>query len=101
MNSIYYFQTALGLIAGLIMCAAWWYAAVKFPRTWIFSGLAIVVTISILLYAGVLLLAVSNQSSGMIAQLSAIQVILHLAEAVLLILLIRWLVANFKDQGRP
>ena len=101
MSSGYYLQTAIGLIAGIVMCAAWWYAAIKFPRVWIFSGLAIVATISILLYAGVLLLIASNQSSGMIPQLSSIQVILHLAEAVLLILLIRWLVANLKDQGKP
>ena len=83
------------------MCVAWWYGAIKFPRVWIFSGLAILATISILLYAGVFLLIASNRSSGLVPQLSSIQVVLHLAQAVLLILLIRWLVASLKDQGRP
>lgn len=101
MSNGYYLQTAIGLIAGITMCAAWWYGAIKFPRVWIFSGLAILATISILLYAGVLLLIASNRSSGLVPQLSSIQVILHLAEAVLLILLIRWLVASLKDQGKP
>jgi hypothetical protein len=94
MSSSYYLQTAIGLIAGIIMCGAWWYAAIKFPRIWIFSGLAIVATISILLYAGVLLLIASGNTSGMISGLSSVQVFLHLAEAVLFILLVRWLVSN-------
>ena len=94
MSSGYYLQTAIGLIAGIIMCGAWWYAAIKFPRVWIFSGLAIVATISILLYAGVLLLIASSNTSGMISGLSSVQVLLHLAEAVLFILLVRWLVSN-------
>jgi hypothetical protein len=100
MSNGYYLQTAIGLIAGLIMCTAWWYAAIKFPRVWIFSGLAIVATISILLHAGVLLLVASSQS-GLVGQLSSIQVILYLVEAVLFILLVRWLVKCLKDQGKP
>ncbi len=94
MSSSYYLQTAIGLLAGVIMCGAWWYAAIKFPRTWLFSGLAIVATISILLYAGVLLLSASGNTSGLISGLFGIQVLLHVAEAVLIILLVRWLVAN-------
>ena len=82
------------------MCAAWWYAAIKFPRVWIFSGLAIVATISVLLHAGVLLLVASSQS-GLVGQLSSIQVILYLVEAVLFVLLVRWLVAKLKDQSKP
>jgi hypothetical protein len=100
MSSGYYLQTAVGLIAGMIMCAAWWYAAIKFPRVWIFSGLAIVATISLLLHAGLLLLMVSSQS-GLIGQLSTIQVILYLVEAVLFIILVRWLVRSLKDQAKP
>ena len=88
-------------MAGIVMCAAWWYAAIKFPRTLIFSGLAIVATISILLYAGMLLFIASGNTSGLVLQLSSIQVLLHLAEAVLFILLVRWLVSNLKDQSRP
>lgn len=99
MKSAYYLQTAIGLIAGTIMCAAWWYAAIKFPRTWIFSGLAIAATISILLYAGVLLLIASG-SSGLVVQLSSIQVILHLIQAVFLVLLVRWLAVSLKDQSK-
>lgn len=98
MNSSYYLQSALGLIAGAIMCGAWWYAVVKFPRTWIFSGLAIIATISILLYAGILLLSASGNSSRMIMQLASMQVLLHLAEAVLLIVLVRWLASNVSKQ---
>ncbi len=94
MSGGYYLQTAISLIAGIIMCAAWWYAVIKFPRTLIFSGLAIVATISILLYAGVLLLSASGNTSGLISGLFSVQVLLHLAEAVLIILLVRWLVAN-------
>ena len=94
MNSSYYLQTTIGLFAGTLMCAAWWYAAIKFPRTWIFSALAIVATISILLHAGVLLLIASGNTSGMIMSLFSVQVILHLAEAVLFILLVRWLALN-------
>jgi hypothetical protein len=100
MSNGYYLQTAIGLIAGIIMCAAWWYAAIKFPGVWIFSGLAIVATISILLHAGVLLLLASGQS-GLVGQLSSIQVILYLVEAVFFILLVRWLVKNLKDQNKP
>lgn len=100
MSSSYYLQTAIGLIAGMIMCAAWWYAAIKFPRVWIFSGLAIVVTISLLLHAGVLLLVASSQS-GLVGQLSSIQVILYLVEAVLFIVLVRWLARSLKDQSKP
>lgn len=76
------------------MCGAWWYAAIKFPRIWIFSGLAIVATVSLLVHVGVLLLIASGKTSGVISGLSSVQVVLHLAEAVLLILLIRWLVSN-------
>ncbi len=75
------------------MCAAWWYAAIKFPRVWIFSGLAIVATISILLHAGVLLLIASDQSR-LVGQLSSIQTILYLVEAVFFVMLVRWLVSN-------
>jgi hypothetical protein len=100
MSGSYYLQTAIGLIAGTVMCAAWWYAAIKFPRAWIFSGLAIVATISILLYAGVLLLIASGNPSRIVLQLSGIQVILHLVEALFLILLVRWLVVNLKDQSK-
>jgi hypothetical protein len=82
------------------MCAAWWYAAIKIPRVWIFSGLAIVATISLLLHAGVLLLVASSQS-GLVGQLSSIQVVLYLVEAVLFIVLVRWLARSFKDQGKP
>ena len=101
MSSSYLLQTAIGLIAGIVMCAAWWYAAIKFPRVWIFSGLAIIATISILVHAGVLLLVASGQSSGMVLQFSSVQVILYLVEAVLFLLLVRWLAANLKDQGKP
>ena len=101
MNSSYYLQSAIGLIAGAIMCGAWWYAVIKFPRIWIFSVLAIVATISILLYAGMLLLFASGNASGLALQLSSMQVLLHLAEAVLFILLVRWMVANMRDQTKP
>jgi hypothetical protein len=96
MSGSYYLQTAIGLIAGIVMCAAWWYAAIKFPRVWIFSSLAIVAAISILLHAGVLLLMTSGQS-GLVGQLSGLQVILYLVESVLFILLVRWLVGNLKE----
>ena len=82
------------------MCAAWWYAAIKFPRTWVFSGLAIAVTILILLHAGVILLIASGSTSGFVVQLSMIQVILRLIEAVFLVVLVRWLAINLKDQGK-
>lgn len=101
MSSSYYLQTAIGLIAGLIMCAAWWYAAIKFPRVWIFSGLAIVATISFLLYAGMLLLIANGGSSGLIPHLSSIQVVLHVIEAVLFVLLVRWLAVTLKNQNKP
>ncbi len=100
MSSSYQLQTAIGLIAGIVMCTAWWYAAIKFPRVWIFSGLAIIATISILLHAGVLLLIASGQSSGMLLHLSSVQVVLHLAEAILFVLLVRWLAVNLKEQGK-
>jgi hypothetical protein len=100
MSGSYYLQTTIGLIAGIVMSAAWWYAAIKFPRVWIFSSLAIVATISILLHSGVLLLVASGQS-GLVGQLSGLQVILYLVEAVLFILLVRWLVGNLKDQSKP
>jgi hypothetical protein len=82
------------------MCAAWWYAAIKLPRVWIFSGLAIVATISLLLHAGVLLLMASSQS-GLVGQLSIIQVILYLVEATLFVVLVRWLARSLKDQSKP
>jgi hypothetical protein len=98
--SSYYLQTAVGIIAGAIMCAAWWYAAIKFPRVWMLSGLAIVATISLLFYAGMLVLIASGQSS-FVSQLSSIQVLLHLVEAVFLVLLVKWLAATFKDPNKP
>lgn len=94
MSSSYYLHTAVGLIAGVIICATWWYAAIKFPRVWIFSGLAIVATISILLHGGVLLLIATGNTSGMVLTLSSVQVLVHLAEAVLFVLLVRWLASN-------
>jgi hypothetical protein len=100
MNSSYYLQTTIGLIAGIIMCAAWWYAAIKIPRVWIFSGLAIVATLSILLQAGVLLLIASDQSR-LVGQLSILQTLLYLVEAVLFLLLVRWLITRLKDPGMP
>ena len=99
MRSSYYLQTAIGLIAGIIMCGAWWYAVLKFPRTWIFSALAVVATISILVHAGVLLLIVSDQSR-LIGQLSGIQTLLYLAEAVLFVLLVRWLTTRLRDETK-
>ena len=96
----YYLQTAVGIIAGAIMCAAWWYAAIKFPRVWILSGLAIVATISLLFYAGMLLLIASGQSS-FVSQLASVQVLLHLVEAIFLVLLVRWLVASGKNPNTP
>ena len=100
MSSSYYLQTTIGLIAGIIMCATWWYAAIKIPRVWIFSGLAIVATLSILLHAGVLVLIASDQSR-IIGQLSIIQTLLYLVEAVLFLLLVRWLTTRLKDPGKP
>ena len=100
MNTTYYLQTAVGLIAGGITCAAWWYAALKFPRTWIFSGLAIVCTISILFYAGMVLLFATGNRSGFAFQLSTVQVILHLIEAVFLVVLVRWLIVSLKEQNK-
>jgi hypothetical protein len=100
MSGSYYLQTAVGLIAGSVMCAAWWYAAIKFPRVWIFSGLAIVATISILIHAGMLLLIAGGRSSGLVLPLSGIQVILHLIEAVLFVLLVRWLAVTLRDQNK-
>jgi hypothetical protein len=96
----YYLQTAVGIIAGAIMCAAWWYAAIKFPRVWILSGLAIVATISLLFYAGMLLLIASGQSS-FVSHLASVQVLLHLVEAILLVLLVRWLVARGQNPNTP
>ena len=81
------------------MCGAWWYAVIKFPRTWIFSALAIVATLSILFHAGLFLLIASNQSRLM-GQLSAIQTLLYLVEAVLFVLLVRWLTTKLKDEGK-
>jgi len=101
MSAGYLLQTAIGIIAGAIMSAAWWYAAIKFPRTWLFSALAVVATISILLYAGMLALIASSPRSGMISGFGGVQVLLHVVEAVLLVLLVRWLVATFKDQTKP
>jgi hypothetical protein len=98
--STYYLQTAFGLLAGAIMSAAWWYAAIKFPRTWIFSALAIVATITILLYAGILLLIASG-NTRLVGAIAGVQVLLHLTEAVLLVLLVRWLAAALKDQNKP
>jgi hypothetical protein len=100
MNSSYYLQTTIGLIAGIIMCGAWWYAVIKIPRVWIFSALAIVATLSILVHAGVLLLVASDQSR-LIGPLSFVQILLYLGEAVLFLLLVRWLVARFSDPGKP
>jgi hypothetical protein len=100
MSSSYYLQTTIGLIAGTIMCAAWWYAAIKFPRVWVFSGLAIAATILILLHAGMLLLIASGSTSGFVVQLSMIQVGLRLLEAVFLVVLVRWLTVNLKDQSK-
>jgi hypothetical protein len=96
----YYLQTAVGIIAGAIMCAAWWYAAIKFPRVWILSGLAIVATISLLFYAGMLLLIASGQPS-FVSHLASVQVLLHLVEAILLVLLVRWLVARGQNPNTP
>ena len=96
----YYLQTAVGIIAGAIMCAAWWYAAIKFPRVWILSGLAIVATISLLFYAGMLVLIASGQSS-FVSHLASVQVLLHLVEAIFLVLLVKWLVASGKDPAKP
>lgn len=96
----YYLQTAVGIIAGAIMCSAWWYAAIKFPRVWILSGLAIVATISLLFYAGMLVLIASGQSS-FVSHLASVQVLLHLVEAIFLVLLVRWLVATGKDSNKP
>ncbi len=98
--SSYYLQTAVGIIAGAIMCSAWWYAAIKFPRVWILSGLAIVATISLLFYAGMLVLIASGQSS-FVSQLASVQVLLHLVEAIFLVLLVRWLVASGKNPSSP
>ena len=100
MSSSYYLQTTIGLIAGIIMCAVWWYAAIKIPRVWIFSGLAIVATLSILLHAGVLLLIASDQSR-LVGQLAIIQTLLYLVEAVLFLLLVRWLTTRLKEPGKP
>jgi hypothetical protein len=100
MSSSYYFQTAISLFAGILICGAWWYAAIKFPRTWVFGALAIIATISILLYAGVLFLIESGGGrSGLVHSFSAMQAILHLTEAVLLILLVRSLAANAAKSG--
>ena len=96
----YYLQTAVGIIAGAIMCSAWWYAAIKFPRVCILSGLAIVATISLLFYAGMLVLIASGQSS-FVSHLASVQVLLHLVEAIFLVLLVRWLVATSKDSNKP
>jgi uncharacterized protein YqhQ len=98
--SSYYLQTAVGIVAGAIMCSAWWYAAIKFPRVWVLSGLAIIATISLLFYAGMLVLIASGQTS-FVSQLSSVQVLLHVVEAVFLVLLVRWLVATFKDPSKP
>jgi hypothetical protein len=98
--SSYYLQTTVGIIAGTIMCSAWWYAAIKFPRVWILSGLAIVATISLLIYAGMLLLIASGQSR-LVPQLSSVQVLLHVVEAIFLVLLVRWLTATWKDPNKP
>ena len=98
--SSYYLQTAVGIIAGAIMCSAWWYAAIKFPRVWILSGLAIVATISLLFYAGMLVLIASGQSS-FVSQLASVQVLLHLVEAIFLVLLVRWLVSSGKNPSSP
>jgi hypothetical protein len=100
MNSSYYLQSAIGLIAGAIMCGAWCYAAIKFPRVWILSGLAIVATISLLIYAGMLLLITSGQSR-LVPQLSSVQVLLHVVEAIFLVLLVRWMAGTWKDPNKP
>lgn len=94
MSILYYLQSIIGLLAGVLICGAWWYAVIKFPRTWIFSGLAIVATISILLYAGMLLLFASGIASKMGVYLSSVQVLLHVIEAILFVFLVRWLVSN-------
>jgi hypothetical protein len=98
MSAAYQIQTAIGLIAAIVMCAAWWYAAIKFPRVWIFSGLAIVTTIAILFHVGVVLLITSGQTSGMVPPLASVQVLLHLVEAILVVLLVRWLGAGLKNK---
>ena len=100
MNNAYQLQSAIGLLASIAICAAWWYAAIKFPRVWIFSGLAIVSTISILLYAGTILLLAVRESSTLVLHLSRIQMLLRLVDAVLYILLVRWLVLTFKDREK-
>jgi flagellar biogenesis protein FliO len=67
---------------------------------WILSGLAIVATISLLFYAGMLLLIASGQSS-FVSHLASVQVLLHLVEAILLVLLVRWLVARGQNPNTP
>ena len=96
----YYLQTAVGIIAGAIMCAAWWYAAIKFPRVWILSGLAIVATISLLFYAGMLVL-IANAPVEFCFSFGQRSSAASPCGGDPPVLLVKWLVASGKDPAKP
>jgi hypothetical protein len=82
----------LELIPSAVIAGCWWFAAVRLRRHWFLYGLAAIATTGTVITAGIICVAQSGNSLVPVVTLSRIQPILGVAEAILYVFFVCWLV---------
>jgi len=92
MNASEHIETLVGLLTSAVIAGAWWFAAIRFRRQGLLYGLAVVATIGTLLSFAIALVVDFSTRIDTMHTLLHFQPVCDIADAVLYILFVCWLV---------